>query len=118
MASLRSSLNNYAHFCGGSIHNTRYVLTAAHCTHGRFAPNIRVVLGTNSLTTDGVQHEIEQIVQHPNFNFNNLANDIALLRTETYIIMTPNVAPIALGTASIGSGVSVVMSGWGFTAVS
>lgn len=115
MVSLRSQ---NAHFCGGWIHNSRWIVTAGHCVFGRFATNTFSVVGSVSLGGGGVTHNTQRIVAHPNFNANTLANDIGLVYTEDVIVFTATVQPIPLGTANTGSGTLAVISGWGITAVS
>ena len=116
MVSLRSAAN--AHFCGGWIHNTRWIVTAAHCTIGRAIANTISVVGSNRLSDGGVVHTTASIANHPNYNANNLNNDIALIWTSTQIVRTPLVQPIPLGTTSVGSGTFAVVTGWGLTRVS
>lgn len=116
MVSLRSA--NNAHFCGGWIHNTRWIVSAAHCTIGRAIANTVSVVGTNSLSTGGVTHTTASIANHPNYNANTLENDISLIWTSQVIVRTPMVAPIPLGTTNTGSGTFGVVSGWGLIAVS
>lgn len=116
MVSLRSNANS--HFCGGWIHNMRWIVTAAHCTVGRAIANTISVVGTNRLGEGGVQHATASIANHPNFNANTLANDISLVWTSVAMIRTPLVAPIPLGTGNTGSGIFAVVTGWGLTSVS
>lgn len=116
MVSLRSAAN--AHFCGGWIHNTRWIVSAAHCTIGRAIANTVSVVGSIRLSEGGITHRTQSIANHPNYNANNLANDISLLWTADPIVRTPLVQPIPLGRANIGSGTFAVVSGWGLTAVS
>lgn len=116
MVSLRSAAN--AHFCGGSIHNSRWILSSAHCTIGRTSANTLSVVGSVRLDDEGITHTTMLIMNHPNYNADTFNNDISLLWTETELIFSETVQPIPLGTTNIGSNVFAVISGWGFTSVS
>lgn len=112
--SMRTSGNG--HFCGGWIQNTRWAVSAAHCTIGRTLANTRVAVGAHS-RTDGVSHASARIVNHPNYNSNTLNNDISVIQTSTTITMNARAQPIPLGQATVGAGAAVI-TGWGQTAVS
>lgn len=116
MVSLRNQQG--AHFCGGFIYNTRWIVSAAHCTFGRMIVNVISHVGTNSISNGGIAYTTSSITNHPNFNANTLLNDISLVWTSTAIVRSASVAPIALGTANIGAGVYGVVTGWGLTGVS
>ncbi|XP_065084072.1 chymotrypsin-2-like [Ochlerotatus camptorhynchus] len=109
--SLRSSAN--AHFCGGSIVNTRYVLSAAHCSLNRTSANTRVVVGANLLTSGGITHYSTRFIIHEKFNNKTLDNDIMLVQTASLIAFNKLVQPIALGATYITTGSSALVSGWG-----
>ncbi|XP_065084074.1 chymotrypsin-2-like [Ochlerotatus camptorhynchus] len=109
--SLRSS--NNAHFCGGSIVNNRYVLSAAHCTFGRTSADTRVVVGTHLLNSGGTIHYTTNIINHGSYNPNTLANDISLVRTASVIAYNNLVQPIDLEYTYITTGSGARVSGWG-----
>lgn len=109
--------NNNAHFCGGSIINNRWVLSAAHCTIGRAAGAVRVRVGSVQRTSGGILHQASAIRNHPNYNANTLANDISTVQTATVIGFNTNVQPITLASAHVGESAARV-SGWGQTSVS
>jgi secreted trypsin-like serine protease len=115
----RVILSLYSHICGGSILSTNWVLTAAHCTHGTAAGNLRVIAGIlllNDANIAGQQtRDASQIINHPSYPGGNQVapNDISLVRLATPLSYTINVQPIAIpqqGHSSRGTG---VLSGWG-----
>lgn len=115
--SLRSSLNS--HFCGGSIINNRWVLSAAHCTIGRTTANTNIVIGSILLDgLGGLIHTTSAIINHPDYNANRITNDVCVVQTATTITFTINVQPIEMGSDFIGGGISGISTGWGQTSVS
>lgn len=109
-ASLRSG---NTHFCGGSILNNRWVLTAAHCATGRKDNSINVVVGTSTLSSGGTAYGSCKVLYHSSFNTVQKAYDIGLIKTIASITFNANVAAINLPSAATGAGVTAVVSGWG-----
>nr|XP_037276605.1 transmembrane protease serine 9-like [Rhipicephalus microplus] len=76
------------HSCGGSIINSRYVLTAAHCITGQitFPTDFFVVVGEEDITrresTDDVI-QVLKVTKHPQWDRNTLNYDYALLELST-----------------------------------
>lgn len=112
--SLRSAGN--FHFCGGSVINNRWVLSAAHCTIGRTLANTVVVLGSLFTQSGGIAHQSSAIINHPQYNANLISNDVSVVQTATTITFTAAVQPIEMGSAFVGVQ-SAVASGWGQTSV-
>lgn len=108
--SMRTAAN--FHFCGGSIINNRWALSAAHCTIGRAPASVRVVVGTIFLNSGGFSHTASRIVNHPSYNAQTIANDVSVTQTASVIGFNAQAQPIALGQAQFGTGTAVV-SGWG-----
>lgn len=78
-----------AHFCGGSIIASRWIITAAHCVTRLSPEKVLVVVGSNRLHGALVRHAVKRIIVHPGFNAASMDKDIALMEL---------LEPLALGT--------------------
>jgi trypsin len=84
-------------YCGASIINEYWILTAAHCVQGESANNTGVRVGnSSSYAQGGVTYDAAEIISHPNYNSNTMNNDIALIRLADPITYNNNTQPVVL----------------------
>ncbi|XP_011876585.1 PREDICTED: mite allergen Der p 3-like [Vollenhovia emeryi] len=113
--SLQNRDSNF-HFCGGSILNDNYVITAAHCVSGKSASEIKAVAATIDLTKPKSQHNIVKIIVHEEYDASNSwINDIALLKVQNPFkeSFTVGHVPLPPKFHDVKANDVAVVSGWG-----
>ncbi|XP_072767402.1 chymotrypsin-1-like isoform X2 [Anoplolepis gracilipes] len=104
------------HFCGGSVIDNRWILTASHCLTSFNDTAITVVLGTNTLDKGGDEYSSIKRFIHPFYSSPLVRNDIGLIKLDKDIVFGDKVKQIALPTENFEkSNYPAILSGWGTT---
>lgn len=117
-ANLRSKSGDYQ-FCGGSLIDEQFILTAAHCYYRALPMDQEVGLGFHHVNGDGdagtVMVDVQTIILHEDYKSRTLENDVCLLKLSTPVTMTDRISPVCLPAAAPFDGSAVHITGWGDT---
>lgn len=113
--SIRQAKN---HVCSGTIISKRWVLTVCSCVKDFKTKDLKVYYGSRFLTSDAYITKVFQIFKHPEFNENNLDNNVAMLSTSSDMEFVENmVGPVNLPREQEPHGHQFLISGWRATDV-
>ncbi|UJR24855.1 hypothetical protein I4U23_006224 [Adineta vaga] len=112
--------NHTLNLCGGSIISEIFVLTAANCFYNahQFPHLFSIRAGVYNLDSNDTEREqirsIPQIIVHPQYQFSNYLNDLALVRVEPpFNLKAINVNAIRLSNLTSVEEIELRATGWG-----
>ncbi|XP_039541726.1 trypsin isoform X4 [Pimephales promelas] len=111
-------ISTASHFCGGSLINKDWVLSAAHCFRSITASNVKIYLGRQLQSGSNpfeLSKTVTQIIPHPNYSPTTQNNDIALLQLSSSVTFSAYIRPVCLAAADsvFAAGTESWVSGWG-----
>ncbi|EDV31306.1 uncharacterized protein Dana_GF15290 [Drosophila ananassae] len=105
------------HFCGGSIYNESFIVTAAHCVDKYPAENLAIRAGSSYKNNGGVLVQVAATKFHEKYNKRRGENDVAVIRLANPLPIGDNIQPITLAEEEPAEGSPALSTGWGATRI-
>ncbi|XP_067905648.1 chymotrypsinogen A-like [Heterodontus francisci] len=106
------------HYCGGSLINENWVVTAAHCGVST-ADFVIVGAHDKSLITETSQKamSVAKVITHPKWNSYTINYDVAVVKLASAAVFNTRVSSVCLSavTDNYSAGTKCVTTGWGRT---
>lgn len=98
------------HYCGASLIERDWIVTAGHCTVGVEPEELSVRVGDHD-RTKGAEAKVTKVVAHPDFSYEPFRNDVAVMKLDRPV----DAEPIRLAAESGPTGTETRILGWGMT---